>query len=521
MTATQASVPLALRTDALRVPHRDVKRVGIYGRVSDMSGKDETSETFRSKPDQRAEALTFLPGGARVVDEYWDLDVSGRKDKRPELDRLFADLQSGRLDAVLVPYLSRFGRTGAQILSNVERVKQLNRVFLEARHGIDTRKGAGAQLLLHVLSIVAELEWEKIVGSLWGANDAAAARGVSITVPYGYVRSDGHGTVLVLDVDDTHGPAPADVVQLVYQLRLSGWGASAIADELTRRQVPTPLALRKMRRGDVVHPLPQWRHNSVANMLSVVTYRGVIPRSANGVEWEQTGPDGAFTHPPIVDPDDWHRAQLDGERPASWGRNGSALLQGIVRCATCSHTMSPSAGGKGTLVYRCSTKGCTKRASINRDRVDEYVLANVYDATQQPELHELDDPAVRDELVARVERAQRRRARLRELDPADVEDFGAQVRDARLAEEDAQRDLDEHRNRARYDVEAITELPLDVQREALSGSVVVVVEPTASRSRHVPVDERVHIIRLSDVDVELPRSGRSVGIRAFPLPERH
>lgn len=518
MTATQASAPLARRTDALRVPYRDVERVALYGRVSDMSGKDETSETFRSKPDQRAEALTFLPAGAAIVDEYWDLDVSGRKTSRPELDRLFADLKSGRVDAVLVPYLSRFGRSGAQILSNVERVKDLNGVFLEARHGIDTRKGAGAQLLLHVLSIVAELEWEKIVGSLWGANDAAVERGVSITVPYGYVRSDGHGTVLVFDELADFGPAPVDVVRRIYRMRLAGQGASAIADALTADRIPTPLVLRRLRKGETPELAP-WRHNSVAHLLSVVTYRGVIPRTANGSTWEQTGPDGAFTHPPIVDPDDWQRAQLDGERPASWGRHGSALLQGIVRCASCSHTMSPSAGGRGTLVYRCSTKGCTKRTSINRASADEYVLASVWPAIEAT-YHELDDPAVRDELQTRADRAQRRVSAYRDLDPLDVDDFAVRVREARVELDEAQRALDAHRTETRHDVERIAELSLDAQREALTSSVVVVVEPTVRRSRHVPVDERVHIIPVRDVSVELPRSGRSIGIRPFPLPER-
>lgn len=521
MTAVQTSDPLARRTDALRVPYRDVKRVGLYGRVSDMGGRDEASETFRSKPDQRAEALTFLPHGATIVDEYWDLDVSGRKASRPDLDRLFVDLKSGRIDAVLVPYLSRFGRSGAQILSNVERVKALNGVFLEARHGIDTRKGAGASLLLHVLSIVAELEWERIVGSLWGANDAAAERGVSISVPYGYVRENGHGTRLVFDLDDRHGPAPADVVQLIFQLRLSGWGSSAIADELTRRQVPTPLALRKLRKGQVVRPLPVWRHNSVANIISVVTYRGVIPRSANGVEWEQTGPDGAFTHEPIVQPEDWHRAQLDGTRPDSWGRNGSALLQGLIRCANCSHTMTPGSGGRNqSAIYRCQTKGCPGRASITREKADAYVLANVW-GTIEPTMHELDDPATRDELESRLARAERRVRALRDLDPADVDDFAVQVREARIARDDAQRDVDAHRYNPRYNVEGIAEMDVEMQREALSSLVVVVVEPSRSRSKHVDVGERVHLVPLRDVaHLDLPRSGRSVGVKPFPLPER-
>src|SRR5262245_26192017 len=138
-TEGQTQLTRRRRLDLLRVPHRPVKRIGLYMRVSDMDGRDPESETFRSLIEQRAEAKEYTLGGV-IVDEYIDLDVSGKRSTRPELDRLLADLASGRIDTVLVAYLSRFGRSGAQILRNVERVKELKGVFLEARHGIDTRK---------------------------------------------------------------------------------------------------------------------------------------------------------------------------------------------------------------------------------------------------------------------------------------------------------------------------------------------------------------------------------------------
>jgi len=507
--------------DSFKVPDRPIERGGLYMRVSDMGDRDPESETFRSVIDQRAEAIAHLHGNASlIVDEYIDLDVSGKRARRPELDRLFADLESGRIDFVLVAYLSRLGRSGVQIQTNVERIKSLGGVFLEARNGIDTRKDQSAKLLLAVLGVVAELEWDRLVASLWGANDAAIDRGVSIVVPYGYQRSNGHGSVLEPDRDETFGVSPAAVVELIYRLRLDGMGSSAIARHLTELSIPTPAVLRRLRDGELgVDPVP-WRHNSIRGIISTPTYMGVIPREIDGELELVRAPDGDYAHAPLISERSWHRAQFSDTRPASYGRNGDALLAGIIRCESCSATMSPGSGGTSKMpIYKCANPGCRARASIGRDIVERYVVEQVLEGRAPGMQRDVQDSGERQAREERLARAQVRVQRLLELDAADL--AAGELRQmwsaAKRERNDAQRELAEYRQREPLD-EPFEELPPEAQQRALARLVVVVVAPAGGRGKRIPVDERVSLVNVALVPDDLPRSGRRGGYRPFPYP---
>jgi DNA invertase Pin-like site-specific DNA recombinase len=510
------------RPDSLAVDERPVERVGIYYRVSDMGDRSADSDTFRAIPAQRAEAMAFLPRGADVIDEYIDLDVSGKRKHRPELDRLFADLRAGRIDAVLVAYLSRFGRTGAQILEHVELVKTMGGVFLEARHRVDTRAEQSAKVLLFVLSLAAELEWDRLRESLLDGNNAAVERGVSIAIPYGYRRSNGHGSVLEPD-DDDEAPImpPCEVVRMIYALRVDGLGSTAIARRLTELGVPTPADLKRLRKGEHVEPLHAWSHNSVQGLVAVVTYRGVIARELDGVVVEVRMPDGSLTHAPLVSDADWYAAQYHDTRPTSYGINGEALLKGMIRCASCSSTMSPGRAGRGaTPVYRCSRESCPQRASIARALVEPYVLGEVAGGELEGTVTDVPDV---DEGVRLLDAFNRAQASVEQFQRVDVADLDGELAPlwarTKRARDDAKRALDEHRSHRPVDPESITgdDVPVPVKRDALSRLCVVVVEPNG-RGALRPVDERVHIVPLALVPDDLPRSGRSGRMRPFPLP---
>ena len=62
-------------------------RVAIYGRVSTTNhGQDVSMQT-------RELEQFALARGWHLVDSYLDIGISGSKDKRPELDRLMADVR--------------------------------------------------------------------------------------------------------------------------------------------------------------------------------------------------------------------------------------------------------------------------------------------------------------------------------------------------------------------------------------------------------------------------------------------
>jgi len=89
-------------------------RVAIYARVSTTNhGQDVTVQTRELQ--QFAEVR-----GWRLVDSYLDLGISGSKDKRPELDRLMADVHRRKFDVVVVWKFDRFARSVSHLLRALE-----------------------------------------------------------------------------------------------------------------------------------------------------------------------------------------------------------------------------------------------------------------------------------------------------------------------------------------------------------------------------------------------------------------
>lgn len=84
-------------------------RAAIYARVSSARQKNNTSIKTQLT-DCRAVAVRL---GWTVTGEYCDVAQSGRKDERPALERLKADVTARRIDAVLVHKLDRLSRRTA------------------------------------------------------------------------------------------------------------------------------------------------------------------------------------------------------------------------------------------------------------------------------------------------------------------------------------------------------------------------------------------------------------------------
>ena len=78
--------------------------IAIYARVSTLNGQDPEMQ-LREMREYAARR------GWEISDEYTDHGVSGSSESRPELNRLMADAQQRRFDAVLVWKVDRFGRS--------------------------------------------------------------------------------------------------------------------------------------------------------------------------------------------------------------------------------------------------------------------------------------------------------------------------------------------------------------------------------------------------------------------------
>jgi DNA invertase Pin-like site-specific DNA recombinase len=149
--------------------------VGVYLRVSSTKGQ----ETRSQEPDLQTWAK------AQPDESVWYKDrFTGTTMTRPGLDRLLADVRSGKISKICVWRLDRLGRTAKGLLTLLDELQALNVGFVSLREGFDITTPAG-RLMAGVLASVASYETEvrkerqlagiakaKADGKSWGGRKA-------------------------------------------------------------------------------------------------------------------------------------------------------------------------------------------------------------------------------------------------------------------------------------------------------------------------------------------------------------
>src|SRR5574337_123534 len=110
-------------------------RVAVYHRVSTL---DQNPGLAR---DELHDAVARL-GGDVVLD--LEETGSGARNDRPGLQRLMEAARRGKLDAVVVWKLDRFGRSALDVLTNIRDLDAAGVRFIAMTQGIDIRPGGDA-----------------------------------------------------------------------------------------------------------------------------------------------------------------------------------------------------------------------------------------------------------------------------------------------------------------------------------------------------------------------------------------
>ena len=148
----------------------------VYARVSKVNaGQDPTMQT-------RELAEYCQRRGWEIFDCYVDEGVCGKKDSRPELNRLMTDAHARRFDVVVCWRFDRFSRSVSHLCRALETFHALKIDFVSMIEQIDTTTPAGT-FIFHVLAAVAESERETIVERVRGGLRNARAKGKRLGRP--------------------------------------------------------------------------------------------------------------------------------------------------------------------------------------------------------------------------------------------------------------------------------------------------------------------------------------------------
>ena len=169
-------------------PHR--LRIAAYVRLSPTG--DEREEGSLVSHPQRIKNFVELknkqsdrPWG-EIVDWYIDKDQSGKDLNRPSFQKLYYDIQNGKIDAVIVTELSRLSRRVKDFCHIWDFLKEHDVKFMSLKESFDTSTPMGELMLIQAISF-AQFERETIVGRIKDGSRARAERGLANGVlPLGF-----------------------------------------------------------------------------------------------------------------------------------------------------------------------------------------------------------------------------------------------------------------------------------------------------------------------------------------------
>jgi DNA invertase Pin-like site-specific DNA recombinase len=138
--------------------------------------------TLDQRPDLMREELRAAAARlGELVMEVEETGSGGRAD-RPGLLRVLDAARRGKLDAVMVAKLDRWGRSSLDVLANIRVLETAGVRFIAVSQGLDVRPGGDAtsRLLVTVLAAVAEFERDLIRERTRIGMAKARKRGVQI-----------------------------------------------------------------------------------------------------------------------------------------------------------------------------------------------------------------------------------------------------------------------------------------------------------------------------------------------------
>ena len=132
---------------------------------------------------QADETSTFIKNrGWKLVESYQDHGISGAKDRRPSLDRLFADARKRKWDALIVYKADRLFRSLRHMVLTLDEFTALGIAFVSTTEPFDTSTPSG-KLLLHIVSAMAEFERSLLIERVKSGVAAARRRGARLGRP--------------------------------------------------------------------------------------------------------------------------------------------------------------------------------------------------------------------------------------------------------------------------------------------------------------------------------------------------
>lgn len=376
---------------------------GLYQRLSDEDRSDLEENSIENQRKICMDYLSRNPG-IRLVSVYTDNGFTGTNFSRSGFCQMMEDIESGKINCVIVKDLSRLGREYIETSELVERVfPQKGIRFIAVNNQYDSLRDTTANLAISipVANIVndyyAKDTSQKIRSAIQAKMSAGEFMASSSSIPYGYIRGQ--------DSYEVDEEVRGNVVRL-YQLRAQGKSYVQIARIMNDEGIPSPGRLRYMRgiTVDERFETAVWDRKTIRSIVYDEVYlghrvHGKIKREKMGAPKRKTDPSEwqyiRNAHEAIISQElfdkvqKYNRTQEDrrsGFQPrAKAVDDNRKFLRGKIICGDCGARMTgmkriQREGSRcgNSIYYQCSSylqknrkENCSNHYIPERDIISE------------------------------------------------------------------------------------------------------------------------------------------------------
>lgn len=373
-----------------------IKAAGYYRLSRDDGDKLESD----SIANQRTLVTEFAEkNDIHILESYIDDGFSGTNFERPDFMRLMDDIRDGKINCIIVKDLSRLGR------NYIEMGKYMTRIFpslgvrlISINDNYDSLNDeeVSNQIVVPFKNLINDAYCRDISIKVRSQLDIKRKNGqfIGSFAPFGYKKDVKNHNHLVID------ETAAEIVQLIFNLKLDGFNSLRITQKLDEMGIPTPRQYKQMNystysSGFKAKPDSGWSEGSVNRILRDETYTGTLVQGKRRkinykVKQSVDMPEKDWirvedSHEAIIPKYTFDRVQrlLSTDMRTAPDQESVYALSGKIKCAGCGSNMirrSTESKGRKYYYYHCSTKryyGVCKSHNISEKIVKDTVLLNL------------------------------------------------------------------------------------------------------------------------------------------------
>lgn len=367
---------------------KEPKTLRVYGYV--RLSRDEDKEQ-NSLSNQKKILMDYAKqNGYNIVKIFQDDNVSGMTFDREGLDELKDLVEEGEVDILLVKDLSRIGRHKAYTALFLDHLRSLGVKVISVTENIDNFN-ENDDLVIGLKQIINEQYAKDISRKVRAAFKQKQKEGLVIIPPFGYIKE---GKEIKIDEEC------ANIVRLIFDLYINGYGAKKIASYLTEHHYHTPSWYQNQRTGKVFHAGKKWIGQDIWSDRTVsrilkndayigtlrcgVTSRSVIYHYKKEVPKEEHIVHEDF-YPPIIDENVWKTAQVILNNRSNNNIRASSNSKihryaGLLICGDCGASFVAKKRGKDDnqfIEYVCNGYHRFGRNVCTPHRIREEELDNI------------------------------------------------------------------------------------------------------------------------------------------------